>query len=131
MTSQHESMPLPGALPAEAPVQPAGAEDKRGVPWGRPAGAAVQAGAAGTDPAAPASPLSREAQDAAGEDAFEADYLQWREAQLRALDEDYRAWLQDGDREAGDDFAGRFTRWRAGRAAADGQPGPGRPDPAR
>jgi hypothetical protein len=37
---------------------------------------------------------------------FDPDYLQWREEQLRQLDEDYRAWRRHK-------FAEDFSQWRA------------------
>jgi hypothetical protein len=49
-----------------------------------------------------------EGQRSAGTQAdedFDPDYLQWREEQLRQLDEDYRAWRQHK-------FAEDFRQWR-------------------
>ena len=42
---------------------------------------------------------------AQADEDFDPDYLQWREAQLRQLDDDYRAWRRHK-------FAEDFSRWR-------------------
>jgi hypothetical protein len=42
---------------------------------------------------------------ASPDEDFDPDYLQWREEQLRSLDEDYRAWRQQK-------FADDFSQWR-------------------
>ena len=47
---------------------------------------------------------------------FDPGYLQWRAAQLRELDDDYRLWRQGGH--VG--FSEDFVRWRCDRQAQAG-----------
>lgn len=53
----------------------------------------------------PEAPQAHRSTGTQAEEDFDPDYLQWREEQLRQLDEDYRAWRQHK-------FAEDFKQWR-------------------
>lgn len=53
----------------------------------------------------PEAPQGHRSTEARTDADFDPDYLQWREEQLRQLDEDYRAWRQHK-------FAEDFRQWR-------------------
>ena len=53
----------------------------------------------------PEAPEGHRSATAQADEDFDPDYLQWREEQLRRLDEDYRAWRQHK-------FAEDFRQWR-------------------
>lgn len=51
----------------------------------------------------------------AEDEEFDAEYLQWRNEQMRKLDDDYRSWRSQGRH----DDAGAFQDWRDSRTQTD------------
>lgn len=94
---------------AEAPhlsaAQPAGEGAPRRGPGGAPGGdfeGGFHTWGRVPEPPHAGGPAAGAAQP---DEDFDPEYLQWREEQLRSLDEDYRAWRQQK-------FADDFSQWR-------------------